>query len=84
MNDNELTRILDAFASLGTSMKDILKPMYEKKEVKHFNNDPVKLNKTRKGAHHKHNKTFLSRQVMPMTPAQYRRQHLGATKKKVV
>ena len=37
-------------------------------------------NKTRKGAKHKHNKTFLSRQIMSVTPAQYRRLHLGCIK----
>jgi len=39
------------------------------------------LGKTRKGATHVVNPTFLSRQVLPISPAQYRRYHFGNPKK---
>lgn len=36
--------------------------------------------KTKRGATHEQNRVFLARQILPKTPAQYRRQHLGRTK----
>lgn len=33
--------------------------------------------KTQPGAIHKHGKVFLARRISPLTPAQYRNQHMG-------
>jgi hypothetical protein len=35
---------------------------------------------TRRGAIHKHGKSFIPRQLLAVTPAQYRNQHLGRSK----
>lgn len=38
-----------------------------------------KSGKTRRGAEHVINPTFLSRQVLSVSPAEYRRKHMGVT-----
>lgn len=42
--------------------------------------DKKPVGKTRKGATHRVNPTFLSRQIMAVSPAQFRHQHMGKTK----
>jgi len=46
------------------------------------NEDRKKSGKTRRGAVHKSNPTFRSRNLMKITPAQYRHWHFGVVKKK--
>lgn len=36
--------------------------------------------KTQKGAKHKQGRVFLGRQILPVTPAAYRRMHMGVKK----
>lgn len=42
------------------------------------NSNPLEKGKTRRGATHQVNPTFQSRQLLAVTPAEYRRQHMGA------
>ena len=46
----------------------------------HFDRSTMSRKKSQKGAVHKHNPTFKSRQILPMTPAQYRHMHMGSLK----
>jgi len=42
----------------------------------------TKKGSSKRGAIHQHRPTFKSRQIFPVTPAQFRRSHMGDLKKK--
>lgn len=83
--------IIDEVAEETKPNEDVLKALQE--AIKGFTrvfgsymaklptNKPSKHQMSKRGAVHTHRPTFKSRQILPMTPAQYRHFHFGASQK---
>ena len=71
-----LQALTEAFSRMGRTIGDQAKMMTESNKHK------SKRQMTKRGAVHKVNPTFLSRQIMPVTPAQYRRAHMGVMQRR--
>lgn len=76
-----LQGLIDAFATKRQAKR--VSPGVSRYDVNSKNKtDPNGRGKSRRGAHHKQGRVFLGRQIMPMTPAQYRHSHAALRNKK--
>jgi len=69
------------FPAISEYLRRNTKPVVVAK--KNSSKDKKSIGPTRPGATHKTGKMFRSRQIMPMSPAQYRRSRIYSQKKKV-
>jgi len=77
-----MTVIFTKFPTLFAQMRQAMRPAnYDDAKTPKARNTDEK-SKTRKGATHVVNPTFHSRQIFSVTPAQFRRLHMGRTSKR--